>query len=255
VLVHFAGPGAREEQQTTDRVARAREKRAGLPGARSRRHSRRASARKRAKMLAPPGDRIDSGWNCTPKRGSAVCRTAITSPSSVHAIVFNSGGSASARARSEWYRPAANGLASPSEQRVAVVVHERALAVRRRGIALQFAAVVLDERLVAETNAQDRERARRDAISSGMMPASRGRPGPGLRTSARGSRSSASAAVSSSLHTTRTSGSMTASAWYTFQVNESWLSSRRITDRGGEFAAASDGGHQGGWRRLEGEIE
>ena len=38
---------------------------------------------------------IDSGWNCTPQIGRLMCRSAITTPSAVHAIFLNSGGNGS----------------------------------------------------------------------------------------------------------------------------------------------------------------
>ena len=43
-------------------------------------------------ILGPSGVRIDSGWNCTPKRGRPRWRIPMTRASSVHAITSSSGG-------------------------------------------------------------------------------------------------------------------------------------------------------------------
>ncbi|GAA2908928.1 hypothetical protein GCM10020221_01250 [Streptomyces thioluteus] len=50
---------------------------------------------------APHSLAMDSGWNCTPQRGSVRCRSAMTVPSSAQAVASSSSGRGSA-ARSEW---------------------------------------------------------------------------------------------------------------------------------------------------------
>ncbi len=48
--------------------------------------------RKFAIIRAPCSDRMDSGWNCTPSRGSVACRTPCTTPSSERAVTISGSG-------------------------------------------------------------------------------------------------------------------------------------------------------------------
>ncbi len=53
-----------------------------------------------ATIAAPCCESTDSGWNCTPCRGSDTCRTPITTPSADQAVATSSSGSEVAA--SEW---------------------------------------------------------------------------------------------------------------------------------------------------------
>ena len=58
-------------------------------------------ARKLARSWRPASVRIDSGWNCTPSTARSRWRTAITTPSSVSAVISSTGGIESRSTTSE----------------------------------------------------------------------------------------------------------------------------------------------------------
>ena len=61
-----------------------------------------SSARNLRKIFSPPGVRMDSGWNCTPQTGWLWCRSAMISPSPVHASGTSSAGSDWTLTEREW---------------------------------------------------------------------------------------------------------------------------------------------------------
>ena len=102
----------------------------------------------------PSGVSTDSGWNWTPTAGSSRCRTAITSPSSANAVGSSDVGQPRRRERVVAARLERIGQAV--EQPAAVVPHRARLPVHELARVADLAAADLDERLVAEADAERR---------------------------------------------------------------------------------------------------
>ncbi|KGM13019.1 hypothetical protein N869_16550 [Cellulomonas bogoriensis 69B4 = DSM 16987] len=66
----------------------------------------------------PPSVSTDSGWNCTPCRGSSRCCNPMITPGrsvdAVRAVTSSSSGTVSSTTAREWYRVAVKGVPSPA---------------------------------------------------------------------------------------------------------------------------------------------
>ena len=125
---------------------------AAVEEARERELDHRSPSRKRLPISGPSGVSTDSGWNWMPSTGCSRCRTAMTSPSSVVAHTSSESGTA---CRGQGVVAAALERArEASEQTLAVVLDPTRLAVDEEPGLPDLAAVGLDDRLVAETDAE-----------------------------------------------------------------------------------------------------
>ena len=133
------------------------------------------------------GDRSPGG---TGRRGPgcSLCITPMITSSSALGGDFQRGGQALRRDGQRMVARRLEGAVDAAEDRAAGVADLADLAVHQRRRAHDLAAIDLADRLVAEADAEDRDRrARRARSASRQMPASFGVQGPGEMTIASGS--------------------------------------------------------------------
>ena len=161
----------------------------------------------------PSGVSTDSGWNWTPSAGSSRWRIAIRTPPP-RAVTSKHVGQVAGRRRASG---SARRSAAPAARRRApraVVLDLGRLAVDGH-VADDLAAERLRERLVAEADAERRDRRPRGSarIASTEMPASSGVHGPGETTTRSEPRSSSSSTSRASLRTTSSSAPSSPRYW------------------------------------------
>ena len=167
-------------------------------------HRHRALSRKFFASSGPTGVSTDSGWNWTPSTGSSRWRTAITSPLGARGRDLEAIGDA--RRRERVVAAGLERLGEAVEEAAAVVVDRARLAVDESLRLADLAAEGLDDRLVAEADAERRHaRGRAGGRSRATRPRPAGRPGPGETTRCDGPSRSASSASIASLRRTTTS--------------------------------------------------
>ena len=136
----------------------------------------RSSARKLPTRAGPSGVRMLSGWNCTPNRGNSRCWVAITSPSSVQAVSSSSSGRSSRCHHQRVVAASLERIAHALEDPMALVEHERGLAVDGCG-AIHRPPVLDADRLMAQAHPQDGCRVGKDLQQVGEASRRLGSPG------------------------------------------------------------------------------